>query len=235
MQDIVYRFESFDALSDVLEPEDHEIKLPPAEGVRDGEWLLATFMVGEDSTSIAGRVCERGSERRLTFELRDWERLTRFVEGNGRVSLLPQSERMSETDIAIAPPGTTALVVGTEDGGLRSIVCEMLKRWGLVTECCTSAEEALDWLHRQPAELVVMDVNLPGMGSDEFCRSVRKRAELVPPILLLARDVRHGELASALDAGADDFIAMPFRAPELRCRLLGLLRRSCAPESRRIC
>jgi CheY-like chemotaxis protein len=232
VQGIVYHFESFDALAEALETEDHEIKVPPSQTVRDGEWRLATFLVGEDSTSVAGRVSERGSDLRLTFEIRDWERLARFAEGNGPSSLMPHSERVADADVAIAPPGTTALVVGAEDGGLRSIVCEMLKRWGIVTECVASAEEALDWLRPRQAELVVMDVNQPGMPPDEFCRVVRHRAPPVstaPPVLLLAADTRHRELTAALNAGADDFIAMPFRAPELRCRVLGLLRRSVPP------
>ena len=87
MQGIVYRFESLERLSDALETEDHDLKLPRTKGVRDGEWLLATFLAGEDSTSIAGRVSDRGSELRLTFEIRDWERLLDFAAGRAPPSL----------------------------------------------------------------------------------------------------------------------------------------------------
>jgi two-component system response regulator MtrA len=79
-----------------------------------------------------------------------------------------------------------------------------------------------------------MDVSLPGMAPDEFCRLVRQPARAstsAPPVLLLGTDTRQGEVTAALNAGADDFIAMPFRAPELRCRVLGLLRRSVPPET----
>ena len=234
MQGIVYRFESLDSLSDILENDDHDLRLPASQAARDGDWLLATFFVGEDSTSIAGRVRDRGSELRLTFEVRDWERLTRFAAGDAPISI-PGADRTSDPDVALAPPGTLALVVNTDDDGLRAIVCQMLKRWGIVTECVASAEEALDWLRPHQAELVVMDVNLPGMAPDEFCRLVRQPARTStasPPVLLLGTDTRQGEVTAALNAGADDFIAMPFRAPELRCRVLGLLRRSAPPETR---
>jgi len=228
---IVYRFETFDALSNALETEDREVRLPSPSAGRDGEWLLATFFVGSECTSIAGRVCDRGAERRLTFEARDWDLLLRFSEGGGPVSGAAL-DGASAAHLAVAPPGTTALVVGSEDGGLRSIVCEMLGRWGIGTECVASAEEALAWLGPHQAELVVMNVNLPGMPPEEFCRVLREPAQAaaaMPKILLLAADTRRGEVAEALNAGADDFIAMPFRAPELRCRVLGLLRRSLPP------
>ena len=224
MQGIVYKFESFAALSKALDSEESVVLPPVEEGLVDGQWLVATFTIGNDATSVAGRVADRGAELHLTFEERDWNQLCRFANGECSPSMLPPP-CSGGTEVVSAPPGTTVLVVD-DDPALRSIVCTMLRASDIRTLQLESAEEALDWLGKNSADLLVLDWGLPGMNGLELCQRLRKqKSHRDLPILFLTGHSSSTDLVQAFEAGADDFVSKPFRAPELRARVLGLLRR----------
>jgi two-component system phosphate regulon response regulator PhoB len=223
VQGIVYKFESFAALSQVLECEESDVLLPVEEGLVDGQWLVATFTIGNDATSVAGRVADRGAELHLTFEERDWNQLCRFAHGECSPSIPPPCSEGAE--VVSAPPGSTVLVVD-DDPALRSIVCTMLRASQINAFEVESAEEALDWLSKNKIDLLVLDWGLPGMNGIELCQCLReKRDQRALPILFLTGHSSSADLVQAFEAGADDFVCKPFRAPELRARVLGLLRR----------
>jgi two-component system, OmpR family, phosphate regulon response regulator PhoB len=223
VQGIVYKFESFAALSEALDSEEPDVKLPVEDGLVDGQWLVATFTIGNDATSVAGRVADRGSELHLTFEARDWNQLCRFANGECSPSIPPPCSEGAE--VVSAPPGSTVLVVD-DDPALRSIVCTMLRKSNIKTLQVESAEDALDWLSKNRADLLVLDWGLPGMNGVELCQRLRKeRNHQSLPILFSTGHSSSTDLVEAFEAGADDFVSKPFRAPELRARVLGLLRR----------
>ena len=225
VQGIVYKFESFAALSKALDTEEADVLLPvPIEkGLVDGQWLVATFAIGNDATSVAGRVADRGAELHLTFEARDWNQLCRFANGECSPSIPPPCPEGAE--VVLAPPGTTVLVVD-DDPALRSIVCTMLRASDLTALQAESAEEALDFLGKNSVDLLVLDWGLPGMNGLELCQRLRKEhSQQELPILFLTGHSSSTDLVQAFEAGADDFVSKPFRAPELRARVLGLLRR----------
>jgi two-component system phosphate regulon response regulator PhoB len=225
VQGIVYKFESFAALSKALATEESDVKLPAptSDDLVDGQWLVATFTIGNDATSVAGRVADRGTELHLTFEERDWNQLCRFAKGECSPSVPPPCREGAE--VVQAPPGTTVLVVD-DDPTLRSIVCTMLSASSIQTLQVESAEEALDWLAKNSADLLLLDWGLPGMSGVELCQRLRQdKAHRTLPILFLTGHSSSSDLVEAFEAGADDFVSKPFRAPELRARVLGLLRR----------
>ena len=223
VQGIVYKFDSYAALSEALSSEEPDVLLPTEDGLVDGQWLVATFSIGNDATSVAGRVADRGSELHLTFEERDWHQLCRFANGQCSPSIPPPCS--GGTELVSAPPGTTVLVVD-DDPALRSIVCTMLHASRITTLQVGSAEEALDWLAKHRADLVVLDWGLPGMNGVELCQRLRSDpSQRGLPILFLTGHSSSTDLVEAFEAGADDFVSKPFRAPELRARVLGLLRR----------
>ena len=223
VQGIVYKFESFAALSLALDTEEPDVKLPVEDGLVDGQWLVATFAIGNDATSIAGRVADRGSELHLTFEERDWNQLCRFANGQCSPSIPPPCTEGAEE--VSAPPGSTVLVVDA-DPCMRAIVCTMLHTSRIKTLQVASAEEALDWLAKNQADLLLLEWSLPGMTGLELCQRLRKGQQHHDlPILFLTGHSSSSDQVQAFDAGADDFVSKPFRAPELRARVLGLLRR----------
>ncbi len=79
------------------------------------------------------------------------------------------------------------------------------------------------------ADLVVLDLGLPDMDGLDVAREIRNRG-LETPILILTARADEGDMVIGLDAGADDYVAKPFRLAELLARVRALLRRG-APES----
>jgi two-component system, OmpR family, phosphate regulon response regulator PhoB len=231
---IVCEFASHEALDEALASgnDEQELALPCCEEVRDGEWLVVTVTVGAESTSVAGRVEERGRGLCLTFQTRDWERLVGFAHG-GEPPSIPPTERAATPQPIRARPGTRVLVVD-DDSALQGIVGAMLETSGISALSAGSAEEAYGLLAGDAVDLVVLDWSLPGMSGIDLCRKLRGEKRFgALPILFLTAHSTSDELITAFDAGADDFVSKPFRAPELKARVLGLLRRAqlpCAPS-----
>jgi two-component system KDP operon response regulator KdpE len=93
-----------------------------------------------------------------------------------------------------------------------------------VTES-SNGEQAIEEIETHPCEVVLLDVNMPGIGGIEACREIRKRAPRLQILMLTVRD-KESDLIEALDAGADDYITKPFSIPELAARLRSAVRRS---------
>ncbi len=84
--------------------------------------------------------------------------------------------------------------------------------------------DASEFLSREGADLVVLDINLPGQSGLQVLRDLRDRGDSVPVILLTARSETQDRVAG-LDAGADDYLVKPFEMDELEARLRALSRR----------
>jgi len=213
---VSYRFDDFGALEQALDAEDTDLALDDA-SVKDGQWLLATFFVGEEATSVAGRVVDRGDALRLTFEERDQLRLRHFANGNGRPSAgsLPAAEHS-------LPPGSRALVV-SGSAPVASVVSQLIEGWGASVQTAGSVEDALDSLRKNKVDVIVLDSLLPGLDCSDLCQALAQSQNSRPCVLLLGQDPTCADAHAALAAGADDFVQKPFRAQELRARLVGLL------------
>jgi two-component system KDP operon response regulator KdpE len=90
-----------------------------------------------------------------------------------------------------------------------------------------TGEEALESLRANNPDLILLDMNMPGMGGMATCREIRAVCE-VPIIILSVRDSEQDKIA-ALDAGADDYITKPFSVNELLARIRANLRRFGGP------
>jgi two-component system KDP operon response regulator KdpE len=93
-----------------------------------------------------------------------------------------------------------------------------------------TGEDALELLPQEMPSLVLLDMNMPGMGGLETCRAIRSGSD-IPVIILSVRNTEKDKVA-ALDAGADDYVTKPFGIEELLARIRAALRRSpLSPES----
>ena len=81
---------------------------------------------------------------------------------------------------------------------------------------------------REPWDLIILDVMLPGRDGFEVCRDLR-RAGVRTPVLILTAKAQEAEKVVGLDMGADDYVTKPFSPRELRARVRALLRRA-APD-----
>ena len=120
---------------------------------------------------------------------------------------------------------STILVVDDEPQLRRSMKATLTDLGYLVLEA-RSGEEALNVLRRQPADLILLDLNMPGIGGLETCRAIRETSE-VPIVILSVRDAERDKV-HALDAGADDYVTKPFGIQELLARIRAALRRNPA-------
>ena len=90
-----------------------------------------------------------------------------------------------------------------------------------------TGEEALETMPREQPNLILLDMNMPGIGGLETCRAIRAGSD-TPVIILSVRNTEKDKVA-ALDAGADDYVTKPFGIEELLARIRAALRRS-SPE-----
>lgn len=90
-------------------------------------------------------------------------------------------------------------------------------------------EAALDFLKRNPVDLVILDLGLPGMDRLEVTRRLREAGNAVPIVILSSRDDEAGKVA-ALDLGADDYVSKPFGMEELLARIRAALRHRLQQE-----
>jgi two-component system KDP operon response regulator KdpE len=83
--------------------------------------------------------------------------------------------------------------------------------------------EALELFATEPFDIILLDVNMPGMDGLQACREIRGKSD-VPIIMLTVRDAERDKVL-ALDAGADDYVVKPFGMQELLARIRASLRR----------
>jgi two-component system phosphate regulon response regulator PhoB len=223
----LYPCESFEALSHLLEDsrDEREISLHGTPSMRDGEWVLVTFSIGEDSVAVAGCAVEHGEGVSLAFQDRDWDVLHDFAQSPSVPSSpVPCSE---PPQIGMTAPADCQALVIDDDPDVQAVVSAVLRRAGFLVRAAGSAEEAFDHLRDAPIDLVVLDWNLPGMSGLELCQRLRREVRFQQiPILFLTAHSSSRDLVNAFEAGADDFVSKPFRAPELAARVLGLVRRA---------
>jgi two-component system KDP operon response regulator KdpE len=122
--------------------------------------------------------------------------------------------------------GTSGHILLTDDDSdLRWVLGTTLGALGFGVVSSHNGEQALLEVGTRRFDAVLLDINMPGMGGIEACRQIRKKAPLLPILMLTVRDGERDKI-EALDAGADDFITKPFSVPELAARLRSAVRRS---------
>jgi DNA-binding response OmpR family regulator len=118
----------------------------------------------------------------------------------------------------------TRILTVEDDERIRTAVKLALEDEGWSVEESETGEEALNAFQRQPADVVLIDIMLPGIDGFDVCRSIR-RASDVPIIMVTARADTH-DVVAGLEAGADDYLTKPFAPKELSARIRALLRRA---------
>jgi DNA-binding response OmpR family regulator len=123
--------------------------------------------------------------------------------------------------------GTRILTV-EDDERIRTAVRMALEDEGWEVDEAESGEDAIELFGKTPADVVLIDLMLPGMDGFELCRSIRKGSD-VPILMVTARADTH-DVVAGLEAGADDYVTKPFQPKELSARIRALLRRARPAE-----
>jgi two-component system, OmpR family, KDP operon response regulator KdpE len=117
------------------------------------------------------------------------------------------------------------ILVVDDEPQIRRVMRAILIPEGFDVDDAKSGNEALDCLRSGEYDLVLLDIDMPGMTGFETCRAIRALSDM-PIIMLTARSAEKDKV-EALDAGAGDYITKPFSTPELLARVgAALTRRS---------
>jgi len=95
----------------------------------------------------------------------------------------------------------------------------ILQQLGFTADLASNGREVLEQLHRQPYDVVLMDVQMPEMDGWEATREIRRRWPQGPRIVAMTANALHGDREKCLEAGMDDYVSKPIRMEELRAVL----------------
>jgi len=118
------------------------------------------------------------------------------------------------------------ILVVDDEPQIRRVMRTTLAAHGYEVEDARSGEEALEKLRADVYDLILLDINMPGMGGVETCRTIRQeRRDSELAIIMLTVRSAESDKVEALDAGADDYVTKPFSTTELLARIRAALRR----------
>jgi two-component system, OmpR family, response regulator RegX3 len=115
----------------------------------------------------------------------------------------------------------TFVLVVVDEESISDALSYLLRKEGFEVAVCPTGPDALEAYDRNGADLVLLDLMLPGPAGTEVCRSLRQRSN-VPVIMLTAKDT---EVDRAVGLGANDYVTKPFTWRELLVRIQAVLRR----------
>ena len=124
---------------------------------------------------------------------------------------------------------TVSILTVEDDERIRTALRLALEDEGWTVDEAGSGEEALFAFSHTPADVVLVDITLPGIDGFDVCRSIRRESD-VPIVMVTARSDTH-DVVGGLEAGADDYLTKPFAPKELSARIRALLRRVRASEA----
>jgi two-component system OmpR family response regulator len=116
------------------------------------------------------------------------------------------------------------ILVVDDDPDIRQLLCDYLREAGMRPAAAADGQAMWAWLEHHVADLIVLDLMLPGTDGLALCRALRERTRL-PVVMLTARGALIDRIVG-LEMGADDYLPKPFDPRELLARIKGVLRRT---------
>jgi DNA-binding response OmpR family regulator len=129
------------------------------------------------------------------------------------------------------------ILVAEDDRDIANLIVHYVQKSGWQAHLATSGDEALTHARKQPVDVAILDVMLPGMSGLEVCRLLRaERATAALPIIMVTARAEETDRIMGLEIGADDYISKPFSPNELMARIRALMRRTrrSEPEETRL-
>src|SRR5580692_5809049 len=121
---------------------------------------------------------------------------------------------------------SSRILVVDDEPQLRRTLRSTLSALGFIVAGAETGENALEMLREERFDLMLLDINMPGISGIETCRAVKERSD-ISVLMLTVRD-RAEDKIQALDAGADGYVTKPFDVNELLARIRATLRRAPA-------
>ncbi len=121
---------------------------------------------------------------------------------------------------------TSRILVVDDEPQMRRVLRSTLSALGFVVADAESGEAALERVREEKFDLILLDINMPGLSGLETCRAIRAKSDV--SILMLTVRGRTEDKVEALDSGADGYVTKPFDVNELLARIRAVLRRAPA-------
>lgn len=116
------------------------------------------------------------------------------------------------------------ILVADDDPNVRELARVYFGREGMEVRTVETGEAALEMLGAQPADVIILDVMMPGLDGFAVCREVRRTSDV--PVLMLTAKGEEIDRVMGLELGADDYVVKPFSPRELVARVKAMLRRT---------
>jgi DNA-binding response OmpR family regulator len=143
---------------------------------------------------------------------------------------LPENARPDASSNIMKAMDTLILVVDDEPQLVR-VLRSYLEQSGFRVIAASRGDEALQAFHTRHPDLVVLDLNLPGVDGLDVAREIRRHGQT--PILMLTARVEESDRLVGLELGADDYVTKPFSPREVVARVRAILRRAKSPAEAR--
>jgi two-component system, OmpR family, KDP operon response regulator KdpE len=121
------------------------------------------------------------------------------------------------------------ILIVDDEPQIRRVLRTTLTSQGYTVAEARTGDEALEQIRSERPDLILLDVNMPGISGLETCREIRGSSDI--PIIMLTVRGTEKDKVQALDAGADDYVTKPFGSEELMARIRAGLRRAAPTES----
>jgi len=122
------------------------------------------------------------------------------------------------------------ILVAEDDADIAALVRHYLEKAGYGVDVTGSGRDVMPRLRQHPADLVILDVMLPGMDGLDVCRAMRADPTTAAvPVIMLTAKAEESDRIVGLELGADDYITKPFSPGEVVARVRALLRRAHRP------
>jgi DNA-binding response OmpR family regulator len=123
------------------------------------------------------------------------------------------------------------ILVAEDDRDIADLIAHYLDKAGWTTRLAQTGDDALAYARKEPVDLVVLDVMLPGLSGLEVCRALRSHETTASlPIIMVTARAEETDRIIGLEIGADDYLSKPFSPNELVARIRALMRRTKRAE-----
>jgi DNA-binding response OmpR family regulator len=116
------------------------------------------------------------------------------------------------------------VLIADDDADLRELIAFTLGQAGYLVVSAADGQAAVQLFEREAPDLVLLDINMPGMNGFQACEAIRRRSRV--PVMMLTVRGEEEDLVRALGLGADDYLNKPFSPRTLLARIKALLRRA---------
>ena len=119
---------------------------------------------------------------------------------------------------------SASILIVEDENKIATLVSEYLQQDHFDTKIINHGDEVMPWLEKNPVDLVLLDIMLPGTDGIALCRQIRRKSQL--PIIFITARVEEIDRLLGLELGADDYVCKPFSPRELVARVKAVLRRT---------